>query len=332
MLVSVLSVGCLLAGGILSNVPVANATSMQVNQKPGQRVGQQDQKPGQRVGQHGHQQSLFQFHIISQVASILNVDEQTVIDELQAGNTLVEIAESHDVSESTLVSDLEALLGDAIDDAVTAGTITDAQATEMKSKLTERLTQLVEGTSNISLSAPTHFNAIAEGSSEIYLDWDSVSDATSYYIYRATSSFGTYTIVDTVTTTSYTDDNLSDDTTYYYKVKAVNSSGTSDYSSTVQATTSDEFDELSVPNDLTAIAESSSEIYLDWDSVSDATSYYIYRATSRLGTYAKVDTVTTTSYTNDDLSDDTTYYYKVKAVNSSGTSAYSSSVHATTED
>jgi len=51
-----------------------------------------------------------------------------------------------------------------------------------------------------------------------------------------------------------------------------------------------------------------------------------------LGTYAKVDTVTTTSYTNDDLSDDTTYYYKVKAVNSSGTSAYSSSVHATTED
>ncbi|EGW36943.1 fibronectin type III domain-containing protein [Desulfosporosinus sp. OT] len=343
MLVSVLAVGCLLAGGILSNVPVANAASMQANQKPGQRIGQQDQKPGrrlgqqnqkpgQRVGQQVQHQSLFQFHIISQVASILGVDEQTIIGKLQAGNTLVEIAESYGVNESTLLSDLEARLGDAIDDAVTAGTITEAQAIEMESQLTERLAQLVEGTSNSSLSVPTNFYATVESSSEIYLDWDSVSDATAYYIYRATSSFGTYTKVDTVTTTSYTDDDLSDNTTYYYKVKAVNSSGTSDYSSAVHATTSDESDELSVPDDLTATVKSSSEIYLDWDSVSDATAYYIYRATSSFGTYAKVDTVTTTSYTDDDLSDDTTYYYKVKAVNSSGTSNYSPAVHATTED
>ncbi|WP_141694365.1 fibronectin type III domain-containing protein, partial [Desulfosporosinus sp. BG] len=90
--------------------------------------------------------------------------------------------------------------------------------------------------------------------------------------------------------------------------------------------------ELSVPDDLTATVESSSKINLDWDSVSDATSYYIYRATSSSGSFTKIASVTTTSYTNSGLSDDTTYYYKVKAVNSSGTSAYSAVVHATTKN
>ncbi|MCO5388640.1 MAG: hypothetical protein NHB14_25850 [Desulfosporosinus sp.] len=357
MFVSALTVGCFLSGSILSNVTVTNAATMQENsqqiigfqtgmdsqgllntwlqwgipnQQPGQRLGQQSgQLPGQRLGQ---QQSSF--NILSQVAIILGVEEQTIIDELQAGNTLVEIAESYDVSETTLLSKLEALLGDAIDDAVTADTITKAQATEMESQLTERLTQVVEGTSNnsnSSLSAPTDFNATVESSCEIYLDWASVSDASSYYIYRATSSSGTYTKINTVTTTSFTDTDLSDDTTYYYKIKAVNSSETSAYSSIVSETT-DEYDALSVPDDLTATVESSSEIYLDWDSVSDASSYYIYRATSSSGTYTKIDTVTTTSFTDTDLSDDTTYYYKIKAVNSSETSAYSSIAHATTDE
>ncbi|AET68043.1 fibronectin type III domain-containing protein [Desulfosporosinus orientis DSM 765] len=215
----------------------------QFGQQPGQRVGQQSgEQPGQRVGQQPSQQ-LSPINIITQVASILNVEEQTITDELQAGNNLVEIAESYDVSEATLLTELEDLLGDAIDDAVTAGTITETQATEMKSQLTERLTQLVESTfnnSNSSLSAPTDLTATVESSSEIYLDWDSVSDATSYYIYRATSSSGTYSKIDTVKATSYTDTDLSDDTTYYYKVKAVNSSDTSAYSSIVHATTEEE--------------------------------------------------------------------------------------------
>ncbi|WP_068966886.1 fibronectin type III domain-containing protein, partial [Desulfosporosinus sp. BG] len=260
-LVSVLAVGSLVAGGMLSNVPVANAASMQANQKPGLRLGQQDQKPGLRLGQQDQKPGL--------------------------------------------------RLG------------------QQDQKPGQRRGQQVQ---QYELSVPDDLTATVESSGEINLAWDSVSDATSYYIYRATSSSGTYSKVDTVTTTNYTDNDLSDDTTYYYKVKAVNSSGTSDYSSVVQATTSDVSYELSVPDDLTATVESSGEINLAWDSVSDATSYYIYRATSSYGTYSKVDTVTTTNYTDNDLSDDTTYYYKVKAVNSSGTSDYSSVVHATTSD
>jgi len=116
-----------------------------------------------------------------------------------------------------------------------------------------------------------------------------------------------------------------EDTTYYYKVKAVNRSGTSSYSSKEHATTdeSDESDTLSAPTDLSASSENSSELYLDWDSVSGAKSYYVYRATSSSGTYSKIATTSASSYTDTDLSADTTYYYKVKAVNSGGSSSYS---------
>ncbi|MDO0825144.1 fibronectin type III domain-containing protein [Desulfosporosinus nitroreducens] len=353
-LVGVLAVGCLVAGGILSNVPVANAASMQANQKPGQRLGQQDQKPGQRLGQQdqkpgqrlGQQDQKPGRRLGQQVQQ----HELSVPDDFTAtvkGTSEIYLAWDS-VSDATSYNIYRATssLGTYTKvDAVTTTNYTDDDLSgettyyykvkAVNSSGTSDYSSVVYATtSNESdeLSVPDDLTATVKGSSEIYLDWDSVSDATSYNIYRATSSLGTYTKVDAVTTTSYTDDDLSDDTTYYYKVKAVNSSGTSDYSSVVHATTSDEANELSVPDDLTATAESSSEIYLDWDSVSNATSYYIYRSTSYSGSFTKITTVTTTSYTDDGLSDDTTYYYKVKAVNSSGISAYSSLVHATTED
>jgi fibronectin type 3 domain-containing protein len=87
-----------------------------------------------------------------------------------------------------------------------------------------------------------------------------------------------------------------------------------------------------VPKGLTAKAKSDTNKSLDWDSVSDATSYYVYRATSYSGTYSKIATVSTSSYTDYNLSDSRTYYYKIKAHNSSDTSNYSSVVHATTDE
>ena len=179
-------------------------------------------------------------------------------------------------------------------------------------------------------SAPKNLSAKVVSTSEIDLEWDSVSVATSYDVYRKSSS-GSYSNIATVETTSYSDTDLSDDTTYYYKVKAVNSSGTSSYSSTVHATT-DESYALPAPTELSATADGSEEIDLEWDSVDEATSYVIYRATSSSSTYTQIATAKTTNYTNTDLPDDTTYYYKVKAKNSSGTSAFSPAAHATTEE
>lgn len=185
------------------------------------------------------------------------------------------------------------------------------------------------GSSSV-LSSPDNLSAEFRGSSEINLDWDPVSNTSSYYVYRATSYSGTYTKIATVTTSYYYDTNVSDDTTYYYKVQAHNSSGTSAYSSRVSATT-DSGVSLAAPTNLSAETLSSSSIDLSWDAVDDATSYYVYRATSSTGTYSKIATLYNEYYTNTGLTSGRTYYYKIQAHNSSDTSSYSTRAYATTD-
>ncbi|WP_407306763.1 cell wall-binding repeat-containing protein [Desulfosporosinus sp. SB140] len=181
-------------------------------------------------------------------------------------------------------------------------------------------------------SAPTNLTASAVSSTQIYLTWNPVSDATGYYIYRATSPSGNYSIIATPTTStsSYTDSSLSPGTAFYYKVLAANSLGVSADSVIVYAVTTSSGSTLSAPANLTATVAGSSQIYLTWNSVSYATSYYVYRATSASGTYSVVGMPTTTSYTDTGLSLNTTYYYKVQAVSSGGVSSYSSIAYATT--
>ena len=180
------------------------------------------------------------------------------------------------------------------------------------------------------LSAPTNLTAAVVNSSQMYLTWDPVSYATSYYVYRATSPSDTYTNIATITTTTYTDSNLSLNTTYYYKVQAVNSAGISSDSSIVYATTTSSNGAPSVPTNLTATTVSTNQIFLTWNSVSNATSYYVYRATSPSGTYTMAATPTTTTYTDSSLTQNTIYYYKVQAMNSSGLSSFSAIANATT--
>jgi fibronectin type 3 domain-containing protein len=184
--------------------------------------------------------------------------------------------------------------------------------------------------SSSSLSAPTDLTATAVSSSEIDLSWDEVNNATSYYVYRSTSSTGTYSKIGTATDNSYDSTGLSASTKYYYKVKAVNSSYTSEYSSYAYATTKSSAS-VSAPTGLTAKAVSRSEIDLSWDEVDNAASYQVYRATSASGTYTRIGTAIDTSYDNTGLPENTRYYYKVKAVNGSYTSDYSSYAYATTK-
>ncbi len=99
----------------------------------------------------------------------------------------------------------------------------------------------LNGTTNGSnaLATPTNIIATSESSSQINLTWDSVNGATSYSVYGASSSSGTYTPIATVTTTSLVDTGLRAATTYYYKVQAVNSDGLSSYSTIAYAKTNE---------------------------------------------------------------------------------------------
>ena len=145
------------------------------------------------------------------------------------------------------------------------------------------------------------------------LTWNVVSGATSYKVYRATSQNGTYSLLGTVTTTSYTNTGAKAGTTYWYKVKAVNSAGESAYSNTVSG-------RATVTTLTMGHSASSGKPTLTWKAVSGAASYRVYRATTKNGAYTVINTTKALTYTNVGAALGTTYYYKVEALNASGKS------------
>ncbi|MFC9792663.1 chitinase [Streptomyces sp. NPDC127584] len=79
-----------------------------------------------------------------------------------------------------------------------------------------------------------------------------------------------------------------------------------------------------VPTGLAAGSPTSTSVPLTWSAVSGATSYHVYRGTTR------VQTVSGTSATVTGLTASTAYTFQVSAVNSAGESAKSAAVSATT--
>jgi formylglycine-generating enzyme required for sulfatase activity len=84
---------------------------------------------------------------------------------------------------------------------------------------------------------PSDVTATAASSSSINVSWNSVTGADGYYIYRSTSSSGTYNQIGFSTSTSYTNNGLSPSLTYYYKVEAYKGTLKSPQSVSVSATT-----------------------------------------------------------------------------------------------
>jgi|GEM_PF-1136613 fibronectin type 3 domain-containing protein/putative cell wall-binding protein len=178
-------------------------------------------------------------------------------------------------------------------------------------------------------SAPANLTATPKSSSQITLSWSAVSGAASYSIYRSSSASGSYSLLTTITATSYTNSSLTANTTYYYKVLATNSVGSSSYSAIASATTLAS-SVPTAPANLTAAALSSSQISLSWSAVSGDPTYSVYRSHSASGTYTRITTLSSTSYTNTGLDAGTTYYYKVLASNSVGDGPYSSTADTIT--
>jgi fibronectin type 3 domain-containing protein len=61
----------------------------------------------------------------------------------------------------------------------------------------------------------------------IKVSWGKIDGASGYKVYRATSKTGTYSLIKTTTSTSYTNSSLKTGKTYYYKVRAYRTVGSS---------------------------------------------------------------------------------------------------------
>ena len=162
-------------------------------------------------------------------------------------------------------------------------------------------------------SAPVVKIGNSAASGKPMLTWNAVSGATSYKVYRATSQKGTYSLLGTVTTTSYTNTGAKAGVTYYYKVKAVNSAGESAFSNVVSGKTT-------VTTLTMGHSSTSGKPQLTWKAVSGAASYKVYRATAKNGAYSVINTTKALTYTNTGAALGTTYYYKVEALNAAGKS------------
>lgn len=167
-------------------------------------------------------------------------------------------------------------------------------------------------------SAPTGVSA-TDGSStaNVTVKWNSVSGATSYHVYRATSSTGAKTELGSwQTSCSYTDASATPGTQYYYWVKAKNSGGMSGFSSSNTG-----YRKLSKPTSVSATdGTSSAEVTVTWSVVTGASYYRVYRSTTSIGTKAALGSwQTSCTYKDSGATAGTTYYYFVQAaVDNSG--------------
>lgn len=184
-------------------------------------------------------------------------------------------------------------------------------------------------------AAPAGLTAVG-GTGQVTLSWTSVSNATSYNVYYATTPGVTTTSGTKIASASnpYVQAGLTAGTTYYYIVTAVNGTGESAASAQATATTTSAQPLPTIPAAPAGVNATggTNQVTISWGAVGSATSYNVYYATTSGVTKDNGTKITnaTSPAVQTGLAAGTTYYYIVTAVNSAGESAASVQVSATT--
>ncbi|MDP9173934.1 MAG: PA14 domain-containing protein [Planctomycetota bacterium] len=188
-----------------------------------------------------------------------------------------------------------------------------------------------ESTITTPLMAPTSLSAMA-GSNGIQLNWAAVSDATSYNIYRGTTSGGeSATPYQTnIVGTTFTDAAVTGGNTYFYTVVAVDSAAASPASPEASATSVNP-PGIQAPAGLFTTATSTTNVTVSWADVTGETGFTILRSQDGLD-YTSVGTVHAgvLNYADSGLTAGSTYYYEVVAASAGGSSPASQPTSATT--
>ncbi len=179
------------------------------------------------------------------------------------------------------------------------------------------LTLTADTSFQTAITPPSGGVASTDKSNQIDLSWTVVTGATSYNIYRATSSGGVLALQGSATGNSYTDTSVSPGTTYWYAMTTVMNGGESAVSDTFSGAT---VAPLVPPSGLSATQGTlPGRVQLTWNLEPSATSYVIYRDGAAVGY--------TSEYFHDDTITDTlSHTYVVASIASGVESAQSGSV------
>lgn len=163
------------------------------------------------------------------------------------------------------------------------------------------------------------------------LSWNTSSGASSYKIFRSTTSGSGYSHINSTSSTSFTDTSIFANITYYYVVTAVGAGGESGFSNQASA--------LYIPpppppapTGLHVTQTGSGLISLAWNAVSTSPptlGYRVGKSTTNGSGYDYTPfNIAETNYTFMGLSNGTTYYFVVVTVNDNGLSVNSNQVSA----
>ncbi len=167
----------------------------------------------------------------------------------------------------------------------------------------------------------------------ILLNWSAVGGATSYDIFRGTSS-GNEALTpyqSGLTTTSFVDTAVSGAGTYYYVVAGVNASGQGIGSAEV-AGAAPAVTGLPAPTGLFATANSTGDITVSWQDVPGETGFEVLRSNDGVN-FSQITSVGSgiTNFADSGLNSGSTYYYQVIALGAGKASVASASTSATTQ-
>lgn len=154
----------------------------------------------------------------------------------------------------------------------------------------------------------------------IEVSWNEIEEAEGYYVYRKEKD-GKYTVLKKIEDekiTSYTDTDFSVGTTYVYAVRSYLGQQKSS------------FDAVEIMADLERVSVTlnavATGVQLEWNVVSTAEGYHIYRKEEGEGEYMLIDTVNDdviSNYLDQQVETGKTYYYRVRAYVEDKQSSYS---------
>jgi N-acetylmuramoyl-L-alanine amidase len=199
----------------------------------------------------------------------------------------------------------------------------------MKNKLTIRIAGILlfaaffcawpleTGAKNLTI---TSVQNVSEG---ISLEWEQVSGANGYYLYRKTTGANDWTRIKTLAGSKqirYTDKTVKSGTTYQYKISSY-----AKKKANILSKTSGFIQYLKMP-EISAVSNKAAGTTVFWKEVTGAQGYYIYRKTGTETKWSKVKTIqdgTLLSWVDEDANiNGTKYSYTVKAYSGTYASDY----------